>query len=53
VPPQPGDALSCVKYDDALGGQTVSIRAVVQTPSGPLADTEAITLPPPALHCPL
>jgi hypothetical protein len=53
VPPQPGDALSCVKYDAALGGQTVTIRAVVQTPSGPLVDTEAITLPPPSLQCPV
>ncbi len=53
VPPQPGDALSCVKYDAALGGQTVTIQAVVQTPSGPQVDTEAITLPPPSLHCPL
>ena len=53
VPPQPGDALSCVKYDAALGGQTVTIRAVVQTPSGPLTDTELITLPPSSLQCPV
>jgi hypothetical protein len=42
---QPGDALSCVKYDQALGGRTVTIQAVVQTPSGPLTSTEVITLP--------
>jgi hypothetical protein len=53
VPAQPGDALSCVKYDAALGGLTVTIQATVQTPSGPLADTQAITLPPAVLQCPL
>jgi len=50
---QPGDALSCVKYDTALAGQQVTIQALVQTPSGPLADTETITLPPASLTCPL
>ena len=32
VIPQPGDALSCVKYDLARQGQTVTIQALVQTP---------------------
>jgi hypothetical protein len=45
VVPQPGDALSCVKYDAARQGQTVTIQAVVQTPSGPLTATQAIVLP--------
>ncbi len=45
VPPEPGDALSCVKYDQAQIGQTVTVKATVQAPSGPLVDTEAITLP--------
>jgi hypothetical protein len=45
VVPQPGDALSCVKYNQALQGATVTIEAQVQTPSGPISDTETIVLP--------
>lgn len=45
VVPQPGDALSCVKYDQARQGQIVTVRAQVQTPSGPLTSTQVITLP--------
>ncbi len=42
---QPGDALSCIKYDQARQGQTVTVQALVQTPSGPLTSTQVITLP--------
>jgi len=42
---QPGDALSCIKYDQALQGALVAVQATVQTPSGPISDAEAITLP--------
>ncbi|MDD1762920.1 MAG: Ig-like domain-containing protein, partial [Methanothrix sp.] len=45
VIPQPGDALSCVKYNSTLQGTQVTIRAQVQTPGGPLSDTQTITLP--------
>jgi Bacterial Ig-like domain (group 1) len=45
VVPQPGDALSCVKYDAALQGTAVTIRAQVQTPSGPISDAQTIILP--------
>ncbi|MFI5394749.1 MAG: Ig-like domain-containing protein [Candidatus Binatia bacterium] len=45
VVPQPGDALSCVKYDAALQGTAVTIQAQVQTPSGPISDAQTIILP--------
>jgi hypothetical protein len=45
VVPQPGDALSCVKYNQALQGASVTIQAQVQTPSGPVSDTQTIVLP--------
>ena len=45
VVPQPGDALSCVKYDSARQGQTITVMAVVQTPSGPLSSSQTIVLP--------
>ena len=45
VQPQPGDALSCIKYDTARQGQTVTVVATVQTPNGPLTDSQLITLP--------
>src|SRR5262249_8274912 len=42
VVPQPGDALSCIKYDIALQGQRVRIQAQVQAVP---AATQDITLP--------
>jgi hypothetical protein len=46
VVPQPGDALSCVKYVQSLQGTTVTVRARVQTAGGGFVeDTQAIVLP--------
>ncbi len=46
VVPQPGDALSCIKYVQSLQGSTVTVRARVQTGSGGFVeDVRAIILP--------
>ncbi|MFQ5664877.1 MAG: Ig-like domain-containing protein [Candidatus Binatia bacterium] len=46
VVPQPGDALSCIKYVQSLQGTTVTVRARVQTAAGDFVeDVRAITLP--------
>lgn len=46
VVPQPGDALSCIKYIQSLQGTTVAVRARVQTASGGvLEDVRSIPLP--------
>ena len=46
VVPQPGDALSCIKYVQSLQGSTITVRARVQTADGGFVeDTTAIVLP--------
>ena len=46
VIPQPGDALSCIKYAQSLQGTTVQVRARVRTADGSVIDDVAtITLP--------
>jgi hypothetical protein len=46
VVPQPGDALSCIKYAQSLQGSTVQVRARVRTADGSIIeDVETITLP--------
>ena len=46
VVPQPGDALSCIKYVQSLQGSTVTVRARVQTAAGGFVeDTTSIVLP--------
>jgi hypothetical protein len=46
VVPQPGDALSCIKYVQSLQGTTVTVRARVRAAGGTvIEDTETITLP--------
>jgi hypothetical protein len=44
--PQPGDALSCIKYTQSRQGETVTVRARVLTATGAvIEDTETIVLP--------
>ncbi|MFN8642980.1 MAG: Ig-like domain-containing protein [Candidatus Binatia bacterium] len=44
--PQPGDALSCIKYTQSQQGKTVQVRARVRTDSGAvIEDVTTITLP--------
>lgn len=44
--PQPGDALSCIKYTQSQQGKTVTVRARLRTADGSLIeDTQTITLP--------
>lgn len=46
VVPQPGDALSCIKYVQSLQGSVVTVRARVLTASGSfIEDVRAIVLP--------
>lgn len=46
VVPQPGDALSCIKYVQSLQGSAVMVRARVLTASGSfIEDVRAIVLP--------
>lgn len=45
VPAQPGDALTCVKYDAALGGQAISVEARLVREAGDLVDSQTIVLP--------
>src|SRR5262249_10473523 len=46
VQPQPGDALSCIKYVHSLQGTTITIRARVMTPAGgTIEDTRTVVLP--------
>src|SRR5262249_28087972 len=46
VIPQPGDALSCIKYAQSLQGTTVQVRARVRTATGAvIEDVQSITLP--------
>jgi len=45
VPDQPGNALSCVKYDATLQGQMVAVEARVQGVSGTLISSQSILLP--------
>ena len=44
--PQPGDALSCIKYVESQQGTTVIIRARVQTSTGTfIEDINTVILP--------
>jgi hypothetical protein len=46
VVPQPGDALSCIKYLQSLQGSTVTVRARITTATGAvIEDVATITLP--------
>jgi hypothetical protein len=46
VIPQPGDALSCIKYTQSQQGQSVQVRARVRTASGTIIeDVTTIVLP--------
>jgi Bacterial Ig-like domain (group 1) len=46
VVPQPGDALSCIKYAQSLQGSTVQVRARVRTADGSIIENvQTITLP--------
>ena len=46
VVPQPGDALSCVKYTQGLQGSTVQVRARVKNAAGNVIESvRSITLP--------
>jgi len=46
VIPQPGDALSCIKYTQNQQGKTITVRARVRIADGSLIeDTKTITLP--------
>lgn len=46
VVPQPGDALSCIKYAQSLQGTAVTVRAQVRTATGAvLEDVQTIILP--------
>lgn len=46
IVPQPGDALSCIKYTQSQQGQTVQVRARVRTAAGTLIeDVTTIVLP--------
>ena len=46
VVPQPGAALSCIRYAQSLQGTTVMVRARVRTADGSvIEDTQTITLP--------
>jgi hypothetical protein len=45
IVPQPGDALSCVKFNKALGGTGVTVTATVATSGGTTSDSSTITLP--------
>ena len=46
VIPQPGTALSCIKYAQSLQGSTVTVRARVRTADGSvIEDVQTITLP--------
>jgi hypothetical protein len=46
IVPQPGDALSCIKYAQSLQGTTVQVRARLRSADGSIIeDVETITLP--------
>lgn len=45
VPDQPGNALSCLKYDATLQGQMIAVEARVMGASGPLISSQSILLP--------